>query len=382
MPLMQNTEDEDNEELMNKPLDPRLVQFLQGTRINSDRGAAANYMAAQAKAMAQLGTLGGKASDTSAVSDMAQGIAKGAAVDQAADQDIMDRDTKLKQYLLGLKQQKQLRADDLAFRDKQEMNRVADRNADNALAQQRHEDLLKQQKAQLGLGYAQLNQKGARGDSYEKTDMVSDDGVPLVYNKTSGSYEKAKLPEGVTASKNRSGKEPTAEQFKAGAFAHRLEQAESDFEDLVKQGYNRASTKSAVANAIIPESFSSDQSKRQTQAERNFLTAVLRRESGASISPSEFDTGEKMYFPRANDSKELLEQKKRNRDQVIASMRAEGGNAYDRIPSVPRPEPKAPKQEPGTATAAPAGPAVGTEEGGFRFKGGDPADEANWEKIK
>lgn len=34
-----------------------------------------------------------------------------------------------------------------------------------------------------------------------------------------------------------------------------------------------------------------------------------------------------------------------------------------------------------TAPAAPAGPRPGTIQGGYRFKGGDPADKQNWEKI-
>ena len=31
--------------------------------------------------------------------------------------------------------------------------------------------------------------------------------------------------------------------------------------------------------------------------------------------------------------------------------------------------------------AAPAAPAVGTVVNGYRFKGGDPANEANWERL-
>lgn len=49
------------------------------------------------------------------------------------------------------------------------------------------------------------------------------------------------------------------------------------------------------------------------QAERNFLNAVLRRESGAAISPDEFDSGSKQYFRRAGDSAAVIEQKRQNR---------------------------------------------------------------------
>lgn len=57
------------------------------------------------------------------------------------------------------------------------------------------------------------------------------------------------------------------------------------------------------------------------QAQRNFLTAVLRRESGAQIAPSEFETGELQYFPRPGDDAATLEQKRQNRETAIASFK-------------------------------------------------------------
>ena len=56
------------------------------------------------------------------------------------------------------------------------------------------------------------------------------------------------------------------------------------------------------------------------QAQRNFINAILRRESGASIHDSEFENARKQYFPQQGDSEAVLAQKKANRELVIKSL--------------------------------------------------------------
>jgi len=130
---------------------------------------------------------------------------------------------------------------------------------------------------------------------------------------------------------------PTAQQSQTAGFGKRLEQAEGVFRSLKNSGYNRADYTSSVATKLIPESLSSSEWKSQDQAERNFVNALLRRESGAAISPLEFENAQKQYFPRAGDSEEILLQKEENRALVLASLKAEAGNAWDKIPSAPLP---------------------------------------------
>lgn len=64
------------------------------------------------------------------------------------------------------------------------------------------------------------------------------------------------------------------------------------------------------------------------QAQRNFETAKLRQESGATIQPSEFSVDEKMLLPRASDPPELLAQKKAAREAVLNGMVRQAGPAY------------------------------------------------------
>jgi len=134
-------------------------------------------------------------------------------------------------------------------------------------------------------------------------------------------------------------KPPSGDQFKAAGFAKRIEQAEDVFNKLGDEGYNRAGVEETIKSKIpgFASNFGIDlsQSQMQDQAERNFVNSVLRRESGAAISASEFDSAEKQYFPRSGDSADVAAQKRANRQQVLESLKAESSGAYDKVQSVP-----------------------------------------------
>lgn len=61
------------------------------------------------------------------------------------------------------------------------------------------------------------------------------------------------------------------------------------------------------------------------QARRDFINAILRRESGAVISDQEFDNAEKQYFPVPGNPPELVDQKRRNRETAIEGLRIGSG---------------------------------------------------------
>lgn len=64
------------------------------------------------------------------------------------------------------------------------------------------------------------------------------------------------------------------------------------------------------------------------QAKRDFINAQLRRESGATIQPHEFDSANKQYFPVVGDSAEVIQQKAANRRAAVEAMGREGGPSY------------------------------------------------------
>lgn len=61
------------------------------------------------------------------------------------------------------------------------------------------------------------------------------------------------------------------------------------------------------------------------QAQRDFVNAALRVESGASINESEFENARKQYFTQPGDSPAAIEQKRRNRETEIESLKMQAG---------------------------------------------------------
>jgi hypothetical protein len=147
-------------------------------------------------------------------------------------------------------------------------------------------------------------------------------------------------------------KQLPAAQYAAGGYARRLEQAEQVFDRLAEQGYSRAESSQRLSG-ILPKELQSDARQANDQAERNFVNAILRRESGAAISSAEFENAQQQYFPRPGDSPDVVAQKKANRQQAMASLQAEAGKALQQIPLVSVPAPQ--KKEPSPIPSVPGG---------------------------
>ena len=125
-------------------------------------------------------------------------------------------------------------------------------------------------------------------------------------------------------------------QAKALQFGTRMQVSNEILDKLAEQGVN-ASVPGARAGYGIGATISALQpAERQQldQAKRDFINAVLRRESGAAISPTEFDSAEKQYFPQVGDSPEVREQKRQNRELSMRGILAEVPDAESRIAQV------------------------------------------------
>jgi len=117
----------------------------------------------------------------------------------------------------------------------------------------------------------------------------------------------------------------TDSQAKAALFGSRMQASDSVLSDLAKAGTTKSLPGAgmgfgvgSVLNAVSPES-----QQKLNQAKLDFLSATLRRESGAVISDQEMKKGDQQYFPQIGDSPGVIEQKARNRAIAIRGVQAE-----------------------------------------------------------
>lgn len=136
--------------------------------------------------------------------------------------------------------------------------------------------------------------------------------------------------------KQTTGKAPTEFQGKSAAFGARAEEADRIISGLdgkyspAKINAKNALEKTwvvggalgAAGNALMGEG-----DQKAEQAQRDFINAVLRQESGAAIGESEFDNARKQYFPQPGDSKGASAQKARNRKLATEGLKRNAGKA-------------------------------------------------------
>ena len=130
----------------------------------------------------------------------------------------------------------------------------------------------------------------------------------------------------------------TEAEGKATGFAMRAKEAHDKLSGLDFSPYVVA-TKQAMEQTPVIGGLSgaatnigmSETNQRADQAQREFVNAVLRQESGAAISQSEFENARKQYFPQPGDKPGVIEQKRKNRETAIKSLEIAGGKGMEKV---------------------------------------------------
>lgn len=127
-------------------------------------------------------------------------------------------------------------------------------------------------------------------------------------------------------------------QSKALQFGSRMQESSDNLTRLANQGVNQPGLIKRAADSVgmgaaVNWTQSPEQQKVE-QSQRDFINAVLRRESGAAISEGEFANARQQYFPQPGDSPEVIDQKLKNRAIATAGIKAEVPNSEQRIGQV------------------------------------------------
>lgn len=146
-------------------------------------------------------------------------------------------------------------------------------------------------------------------------------------------------------------------QAKALLFGSRMQEADQILSGLLQGGVDQPGLIKRSAESVpliggglgaMTNWTQSGGQQQVEQAQRDFINAVLRRESGAAIAQDEFDNARAQYFPQMGDSKAVREQKAKNRQLATRLM-------LEEVPESRRPAGSQAQAAPAAATAGNGG---------------------------
>ena len=189
--------------------------------------------------------------------------------------------------------------------------------------------------ANNGLGYARLKQERTLADG-KVTYQTDGNGnlVALPERVAPGTMVRGQAVVGADGMNPIPGKDAglNDSQSKSYLFGDRMQAANKIIEDMSAKGVNRGGNINAAAGSMpwvggaadtLTNWTQSPEQQQVKQAKLDFMTAALRRESGASIAPSEFETFDKAYFPQPNDDKMTIANKAALRQRAINGVLVE-----------------------------------------------------------
>lgn len=201
------------------------------------------------------------------------------------------------------------------------------------LAQQAMREQGDTQRAGLQVTASGLNAAADRQNALERT-LIGERGANARAGlSAAATLDAAKVRAGAGANK------PLNDvQSKALQFGTRMQAAGSVLDGLASKGVDQPGLIKRAADAVgiggAANWTQSGEQQQVEQAQRDFINAVLRRESGAAIADSEFSNARQQYFPQVGDSPEVIAQKRKNREIATAGVLAEVPDSETRVNQV------------------------------------------------
>lgn len=194
---------------------------------------------------------------------------------------------------------------------------------------------VKSQQAANGIAQSKLQIEQAKEARISQLDDLIINGNPLQKKMAAG--QKAALM-GKGQDSFADGKPLNDTQAKALLFGSRMQASGDILDSLAASGVNQPGITKRIADTMrmgTAANFTQSESQQQVeQAQRDFVNATLRRESGAAISESEFDNARKQYFPQPGDEPKQIEQKRQARLLSTRGILAEVPDSDARVAQI------------------------------------------------
>ena len=120
----------------------------------------------------------------------------------------------------------------------------------------------------------------------------------------------------------------TEGQGQAAAFADRMHLAQPVMDQLEENALTWGETVKRRAGDFVGFTLTSPNYQKLRTAQEAFLAGILRKESGAAVSPSEWERYAKLYFPMPGEDAETIKLKRQFRQAAIEGMQREAGPTY------------------------------------------------------
>lgn len=123
---------------------------------------------------------------------------------------------------------------------------------------------------------------------------------------------------------------------KAVTYGIRAASGLKKLEEIEDTGYDPANVSDRVADGMPAGNFMLSKSgQKYKQAASEFLAAILRKDTGAAITDTEFRIYGEQFFPQAGDSAEVKAQKREARRTAYDALKSGSGAGQPLIPTVP-----------------------------------------------
>jgi hypothetical protein len=126
------------------------------------------------------------------------------------------------------------------------------------------------------------------------------------------------------------GGKKTEVQGAAEQFGNRMENAEKSFSKVSTEGLGLSGAAQGAAGAVpvLGNFMKTENFQKMEQSKREWVTALLRKESGAAIGKDEYRQYDQQFFPQPGDGPGVVAQKAEARRVAVEAMKKSAGPGY------------------------------------------------------